>query len=66
MLPCVINMFNRAISLSLILIFSSSLAWLVLRAFISILEQIEQPLLVEALDSNVALGVALVLSQRML
>jgi hypothetical protein len=59
-------MFNRAISLSLILIFSSSLEWLVLRAFISILEQIEQPLLVEALDSNVALGVALVLSQRML
>jgi hypothetical protein len=39
------NMLNRAIFLSLLLIFSSSLAWLVLRAFISMLEQIEQPLL---------------------
>jgi hypothetical protein len=66
MLPCVINMFNRAISLSLLLIFSSSLAWLVLRAFISILEQEEQFLLVEALESNLADGVTLVLSQRLL
>jgi hypothetical protein len=30
------------------------------------LEQIEQPLLVEALESNFAEGVALVLSQRLL
>jgi hypothetical protein len=59
-------MFNQAISLSLLLIVSSSLAWLVLRAFISMLEQVEQPLLVEALESNVALGLALVLSQRKL
>jgi hypothetical protein len=29
-------------------------------------KQIEQPLLVEALESNVALGLALVLSQRVL
>jgi hypothetical protein len=53
---CVINMFNRAISLSLLLIFSSSFAWLVLRAFISMLEQIEQHLLVDALESNIAEG----------
>jgi hypothetical protein len=66
MLPCEINMFNRARSLSLLLIFSSSLAWLVLIAFISMLEQIEQPLLVEALESNLAEGMALVLSQRLL
>jgi hypothetical protein len=66
MLPCVINMFNRAISLSLLLIFSSSLAWLVLREFISMLEQDEQLLLVEALESNLADGVTLVLSQRLL
>jgi hypothetical protein len=59
-------MFNWAISLSLLLIVSSNLAWLVLRAFISILEQLEQPLPVEALESNVALGFALVLSQRVL
>jgi hypothetical protein len=37
-----------------------------LRAFISMLEQIEQPLLVEALESNIFEGVALVLSQRQL
>jgi hypothetical protein len=36
---------------------------LVLRAFISTLEQLEQPLLVEALESSVALELALVLSQ---
>jgi hypothetical protein len=66
MLACVINMFNRAISLSLLLIFSSSLAWLVLRAFISMLEQKEQLLLVEALESNLSEGVTLVLSQRLL
>jgi hypothetical protein len=30
------------------------------------LEQIEQPLLMEALESNLAEGVALVLSQRLL
>jgi hypothetical protein len=56
-------MFNRVIFLSLLLIFSSSLAWLVLRAFISMLEQVEQPLIVEALESNVALVVALELSR---
>jgi hypothetical protein len=50
----------------LLLIFSSSLAWLVLIAFISILAQEEQVLLVEALESNLADGVALVLSQRLL
>jgi hypothetical protein len=37
-----------------------------LREFISMLEKIKQPLLVEALESNVALGLALVLSQRVL
>jgi hypothetical protein len=59
-------MFKQAISLSLLLIFSSILAWLVLRAFISMLEQIEQPLLVDALESSIAEGVALVLCQRLL
>jgi hypothetical protein len=59
-------MSNQAISLSLLLSFSLSLEWLVLRAFISMLEQEEQFLLVEALESNLAEGVALVLSQRLL
>jgi hypothetical protein len=60
------DIFNQAISLSLLLILSSSFAWLVLRAFISTFEQIEQHFLVEALESRVALELASVLSQRVL
>jgi hypothetical protein len=59
-------MFNRTIFLSLLLIVSSFLARLVLKAFISTLEHIEQPLLLEALESSFSLGMALVLYGRTL